>query len=87
MNDHTQNQSVTQAGAGSTATNRLTSEKSGIVTSSRSRGRTLLLAVLLKKLATELQLSCSSHQGAKHNNHKLIRSTVREHDFSESLLK
>lgn len=44
---------------------RLTSEKSGIVTSSRSRGR--LLAALLRKLATEPQLSCSGHQGEKHN--------------------
>lgn len=44
----------------------LTSGKSGIVTSSRSLGRPLLL--LLKKLATELQLSCDSHQGAQHNN-------------------
>lgn len=36
----------------------LTSGKSGIVTSSRSRGRPLPLAALLKKLATEPQLSC-----------------------------
>lgn len=43
----------------------LTSEKSGIVTSSRSRGR--LLAALRRKLATEPQLSCSGHQGEKHN--------------------
>lgn len=49
---------------------RLTSEKSGIVTSSRSRGRPLLLAALLKKLATEPQLSYNGHQGAKQNNNE-----------------
>lgn len=39
-------------------TTRLTSEKSGIVTSSRSRGRPPPPAALLRKLATEPQLSC-----------------------------
>lgn len=41
----------------------LTSEKSGIVTSSRSRGRPLPLAALLKKLATEPQVSCWTTRG------------------------
>lgn len=63
-------QHSSQAGSGLTSQHRakaLTSEKSGIVTSSRSRGRPLLLAALRRKLATEPQLSYSGHQGAKHN--------------------
>lgn len=41
----------------------LTSGKSGIVTWSRSRGRPLALAALLRKLATELQLSWLAARG------------------------
>lgn len=49
---------------------RLTSEKSGIVTSSRSRGRPLLLAALLKKLATEPQLSWMATRGQNRTTKK-----------------
>lgn len=41
----------------------LTSGKSGIVTWSRSRGRPLAPAALLRKLATELQVSCLATRG------------------------
>lgn len=58
-------QAFTPAGA-----NRLTSEKSGIETLSRSLGRPLLLAALLRKLATDPELSYIGHQGAQQNNRR-----------------